>query len=129
MGAARLGSAIKYIPDPVIVGFPLWHRHYYFRRPMEGLFGLKTCDFGLTFLQSQAGCSLARALPTLHLATIALLEQSALLTLIVGTRYFKRIPAPLVAMLLTTALQVLFHFDGVATLGMAFGAIPRATAP
>jgi sulfate permease, SulP family len=68
--------------------------------------------------------ALLRALPTLHPATTAL-GIIALLPLVVGTRYFKRVPAPLVAMLLVTALQWIFNFDGVATLGTAFGGIPR----
>jgi sulfate permease, SulP family len=48
--------------------------------------------------------ALVQAWPTLHWAT-TLLGGISLLTLIVGTRYLKRVPAPLVAMLLTTALQ------------------------
>ncbi len=47
-----------------------------------------------------------------------------LLTLVVGTRLLKRVPAPLVAMLLVTALQWMFGFEGVATLGTAYGGIP-----
>jgi len=37
----------------------------------------------------------------------------------------RRIPGPLVAMLFATTLQTLYHFDGVATIGSAFGGIPR----
>jgi SulP family sulfate permease len=69
--------------------------------------------------------ALVQALSTLHWAT-SLLGVIALLTLIVGTRCLKRMPAPLVAMLLTTALQWGFDFKGVATLGTAFGGIPTA---
>ena len=36
-----------------------------------------------------------------------------------------RVPAPLVAMLLATAVQAVWQFPGVATIGSAFGGIPR----
>jgi sulfate permease, SulP family len=122
MGAARLGSAIKYIPDPVIVGFTSGIGIIIFVGQWKDFFGLKPGPSGVHFHSKLL--ALVQALPTMHLATTAL-GAIALLTLIVGTRHFKRIPAPLVAMLLTTALQAVFHFDGVATLGTAFGAIPR----
>lgn len=123
MGAARLGSAIKYIPDPVIVGFTSGIGIIIFVGQWKDFFGLKPAPSGVHFHSKLV--ALVQALPTMQLATTAL-GAIALLTLIVGTRYFKRVPAPLVAMLLTTALQCMFHFDGVATLGTAFGAIPRA---
>lgn len=37
----------------------------------------------------------------------------------------KRIPGPLVALVLATALQSIFHFKGVATIGSTFGGIPQ----
>ena len=122
MGAARLGSVIKYIPDPVIVGFTSGIGVIIFVGQWKDFFGLKVAPSGVHFHEKLA--ALARALPTLHPATMAL-GMVALLTLVLGTRYFKRVPAPLVAMLLTTALQWAFNFDGVATIGSAFGGIPR----
>jgi sulfate permease, SulP family len=122
MGAARLGSVIKYIPDPVIVGFTSGIGVIIFVGQWKDFFGLKVAPSGVHFHEKLA--ALARALPTLQPATTAL-GLVALLTLVLGTRYFKRVPAPLVAMLLTTALQWAFNFDGVATIGTAFGGIPR----
>ena len=37
-----------------------------------------------------------------------------------------RVPAPLVAMLAATAVQAIWQFPGVATIGTAFGGIPRS---
>ena len=37
----------------------------------------------------------------------------------------RRVPGPLVAMVAATAAQATFHFDGVATIGSAFGGIPQ----
>src|SRR6202044_3975186 len=68
--------------------------------------------------------SLIEALPTINFATTGLaLLSLAILTL--GARYLKRIPAPLVALIVATVLQTIFHFKGVATIGSAFGGIPR----
>jgi sulfate permease, SulP family len=122
MGAARLGSVIKYIPDPVIVGFTSGIGVIIFVGQWKDFFGLKIAGSGVHFHEKLA--ALARALPTLQPATTGL-GLVALLTLVLGTRYFKRVPAPLVAMLLGTALQWAFNFDGVATIGTAFGGIPR----
>src|SRR6202167_4102277 len=122
MGLARLGTVIRYIPDPVIVGFTSGIGVIIFVGQWKDFFGLKVAGSGVHFHEKLA--ALARALPTLHPATMAL-GMVALLTLVLGTRYFKRVPAPLVAMLLTTALQWAFNFDGVATIGTAFGGIPR----
>jgi SulP family sulfate permease len=49
----------------------------------------------------------------------------AIAILTVGARYLRRIPAPLVALVVVTVVQAGFHFNGVATIGSAFGGIPR----
>jgi SulP family sulfate permease len=121
MGTARLGSVIKYIPDPVIVGFTSGIGVIIFVGQWKDFFGLHPAASGVHFHEKLA--ALLQALGTLHWATTAL-SVIALLTLIVGARYLRRVPAPLVAMLLVTVLQWVFGFDGVATLGTAFGGIP-----
>jgi len=123
LGAARLGSVIKYIPIPVIVGFTSGIGVIIFVGQWKDFFGLHPASSGVQFHAKLI--ALVQAWPTLHLAT-TLLGVISLLTLIAGTRYLKRVPAPLVAMLLTTALQWGFDFKGVATLGTAFGGIPMS---
>ena len=122
MGAARLGSVIKYIPDPVIVGFTSGIGVIIFVGQWKDFLGLKPVPSGVHFHEKLR--ALLQALPTLHPATAAL-GGIALLTLILGARYLKRVPAPLLAMLLATGLQWGVNFHGVATLGSAFGGIPR----
>jgi SulP family sulfate permease len=123
LGAARLGSVIRYIPVPVIVGFTSGIGVIIFVGQWKDFFGLHPASSGVQFHSKLI--ALVQAWPTLHLAT-TLLGVTSLLTLIVGTRFLKRVPAPLVAMLLTTALQWGFDFKGVATLGTAFGGIPTS---
>jgi SulP family sulfate permease len=123
LGAARLGSVIRYIPIPVIVGFTSGIGVIIFVGQWKDFFGLHPATSGVQFHAKLI--ALLQAWPTLQLAT-TLLGVTSLLTLIVGTRFLKRVPAPLVAMLLTTALQWGLDFKGVATLGTAFGGIPTS---
>ena len=121
-GFARLGAVIKYIPNPVIVGFTAGIGVIIFVGQWKDFFGLSPEPSGLHFHEKL--WSLIAALPSISLATTGLaLLSLAILT--VGARYLKRIPAPLVALLVATVVQALLHFKGVATIGSAFGGIPR----
>ncbi len=122
MGLTRLGGVIKYIPDPVIVGFTSGIAIIIWVGQWKDFFGLPavagTEHFHLKLWH------LLQALPGLHLPTTLL----ALLTLaivLLSPRILKRIPSPLVAMAAATALQTAFRFDGVATIGTTFGGIPQ----
>jgi SulP family sulfate permease len=121
-GAARLGAVIKFIPRPVIVGFTAGIGVIIFVGQWKDFFGLSPAPSGLHFHEKLL--ALVQALPTINSATTGL-ALLALAILIAGPRYLKRIPAPLVAMIAITALQSYFHFQGVATIGSAFGGIPR----
>jgi SulP family sulfate permease len=69
---------------------------------------------------------LIQALPRLHVPTTLLALLSLLLVILApkvpGVR---RVPGPLIAMVVVTALHSCFQFDGVATIGSAFGGIPQ----
>jgi SulP family sulfate permease len=121
-GVGRLGAVIKYIPEPVIVGFTAGIGLIIFVGQWKDFFGLSPAASGLHFHEKLI--ALLQAVPSISGATTGL----ALLTLailIVGPRILKRIPAPLVAMVTITVIQTIFKFKGVATIGSAFGGIPR----
>jgi SulP family sulfate permease len=121
-GVARLGAVIKYIPNPVIVGFTAGIGVIIFVGQWKDFLGLSPAPAGLHFHEKL--WSLIAALPSISAATTGLaLLSLAILT--VGARYLKRIPAPLVALVVATVMQTIFHFKGVATIGSAFGGIPR----
>jgi SulP family sulfate permease len=121
-GAARLGAVIKFIPSPVIVGFTAGIGVIIFVGQWKDFLGLSPAPSGLHFHEKVI--ALIQAMPTINPVTTGL-ALLALLILISGPRYLKRIPAPLVAMVVITVLQALFHFEGVATIGTAFGGIPQ----
>ncbi|WP_354687831.1 SulP family inorganic anion transporter [Cupriavidus necator] len=123
MGLTRLGSVIRFIPAPVIVGFTAGIGVIIFVGQWRDFFGLPPVA-GEHF--HEKFWHLLQALPQWHPATTALAIASLLL--VVGAprvRWLHRIPGPLVALVVATAVQALFHFDGVATIGSAFGGLPR----
>ncbi|WDG78527.1 SulP family inorganic anion transporter [Pseudomonas chlororaphis] len=123
LGISRLGALIKFIPDPVILGFTAGIGVIIWVSQWKDFFGLPAVG-GEYFHQKL--WHLLQALPDLHPATTLLALLS--LTLLWGVPripQLKRLPAPLVAMTLATALQSVFQFDGVATIGSAFGGIPQ----
>lgn len=122
IGFARLGSVIKFIPDPVIIGFTAGIGIIIWVGQWRDFFGLTVAGGGEHFHEKLS--HLLLALPTAHWATTGLaLLSLALLTL--GPRLFKKVPAPLVVLVVATALQGIFDFSGVATIGSAFGGIPQ----
>lgn len=123
LGMARLGAIIKFIPDPVIVGFTAGIGVIIWVGQWKDFFGLPQVG-GEHFHQKL--WHLLQALPNLHLAT-TLLAVLSLFLIISASRIpgLKRVPGPLIAMAVATAIQSIFHFEGVATIGSAFGGIPQ----
>ena len=121
-GFVRLGAVIKYIPNPVIVGFTAGIAVIIFVGQWKDFFGLAPGPSGLRFHEKL--WSLLAAGTTFSPATAGL-GVLALAILLFGARYFRRIPAPLVALVVVTAVQAIAQFKGVATIGTAFGGIPR----
>lgn len=122
MGMVKLGSVIKFIPDPVIVGFTAGIGFIIFVGEWKDFFGLGVM-LPLNVHFHQKLIALLHDLPNLHQATTGLAFLSVLLILI-APQFLKRVPGPLVSMLVVTALQAYYQFDGVATLGSTFGGIP-----
>ena len=124
MGLARLGGVIKFIPDPVIVGFTSGIGVIIWVGQWKDFFGLSPIATEAEHFHEKLW-HLTQAFSTLQFETTAL----ALLTLVVlllSPKVFKRIPSPLVAMLVATAIQWYFNFESVATIGSAFGGIPQS---
>ncbi|WP_223543908.1 SulP family inorganic anion transporter [Pseudomonas sp. BF-B-28] len=123
LGMARLGAIIKFIPDPVIVGFTAGIGVIIWVGQWKDFFGLPRIS-GEHF--HEKFWHLLQALPDLHMAT-TLLALLSLFLVITASRIpgLKRVPGPLVAMAVATAIQSTFHFEGVVTIGSAFGGIPQ----
>lgn len=122
MGVTKLGRLVKFIPDPVIVGFTagigviIWTGQWHY------FFGVEKPE-GEHFHEKML--SLFRELPHFD-PTTTLLSLVSLAIVIIWPRLpvVKRIPGPLVALGVATVAVALFRFPTVATIGSAFGGIP-----
>lgn len=123
LGLTRMGTIIKFIPAPVIAGFTVGIGVIIWVSQCQDFFGLP--DVTGTYFHEKLW-HLLQALPGLHPATTGL-SLLALLLVIFGPRVpgLKHIPGPAIALVVITALQAVFHFEGVMTIGSAFGGIPR----
>jgi len=123
MGLTKLGGVIKFIPDPVIVGFTSGIGIIIWVGQWKDFFGLPLVASAEHF--HEKFWHLIQALPSLQIET-TLLGLLTLAILLLSARIFKRVPAPLVAMVLVTLVQWIFQFENVATIGSAFGGIPQS---
>jgi SulP family sulfate permease len=122
LGIAKLGNIIKFIPSPVIVGFTSGIGVIIFVGQWKDFFGLHPA-MGEHFHEKLF--HLLEVMLQMHPATTGLALMSLVLILF-SPRIFKRVPGPLVAMVIATAAQAYFKFDGVATIGSTFGGIPHS---
>jgi SulP family sulfate permease len=121
LGLTRLGNIIKFIPDPVITGFTAGIAVIIWVGQWQYFFGLPAPE-GAHF--HEKFWQLLLSLPEFHPATTGL-SILALLLVTGAPRVpgLKRVPGPAVALAVVTALQAVFHFNGVVTVGSAFGGI------
>ena len=124
MGLARLGAVIRFIPDPVIVGFTAGIAVIIWIGQWQYFFGLPAPTGEPFYLKTW---QLLQALPQLHPATTLLAVGSLALALF-GPRIpgMARVPGPLLAMVAATIVVSVFDLPGVATIESTFGAIPRS---
>ena len=123
MGVFKLGSMIKYIPEPVIVGFTSGIAVTIFLGQWKDFFGL-TVHFSAPDLCSKF-VDLIHAFPTYDLTT-TLLAIGSLQIICLTNKYLKPIPGFLMSLIIATAVQSFFQFESVATIGTAFGGIPQS---
>jgi sulfate permease, SulP family len=120
MGVTGLGSGVKFIPRPVVIGFTNGIAVLIASTQIKDFFGLHLDKLpGVFSLRMEA---LARNFHTLSYEATAL-AAFTLLTLIICRSVSARIPGPIVALLLGT-LAVYFLKLPVETIGTRFGGIP-----
>ena len=123
-GLFRLGAVIRFIPEPVIVGFTAGIGIVIWVGEWKDFFGLAPAA-GTHFHERL--WHLLQMLPQLH-PTTTLVATVSLLLVVYGPKLpgFSRVPGPFIALVTAaTAAQSYFHFAGLATLGSAFGGIPH----
>jgi len=120
MGVTGLGTGVKYIPRPVVIGFTNGIAVLIASTQVKDFFGLHLDKVpGVFWLRIEA---LARDFHTLSFEATAL-AVFTLLVLIICRSLSARIPGPIVALLLATCAVYFFKLP-VETIGTKFGGIP-----
>lgn len=124
MSVAKLGTVIRFIPTPVIMGFTAGIGVTIWVGQWPYFFGFPPLPYIAHFHEKL--WAMIQSLPYSDLPTlgIALLSLSLLLVL-PKIPYINKVPAPIVAMIVATVIQAIYQFPTVLTIGSAFGGIPQ----
>ena len=125
MGLTGLGSAVKFIPRPVIIGFTNGIALLIASTQIKDFLGLKTGPVPSSFLPRIK--VLAENIGSLHWQTIAI-GGATLAIILFWPRINRRIPGSILAVLACTAASAFLHLH-VETIGSRFGGIPQGFPP
>lgn len=121
MGATGLGTAVKFIPRPVIIGFTNGIALLIASTQVKDFLGLRTPPVPSEFLKRMD-------VLIAHLGTIqwqtATLAIASLAIILIWPRWNKRVPGSIVALFVATLAVPLLHLS-VETVGTRFGGIPQ----
>ena len=120
MGLTGLGTAVKFIPRPVTIGFTNGIAILIASTQIKDFLGLRIDTVPSEFLARMT--ALASKISTLDWHTVAL-STGSLALILLAHRLTRRIPGSIIALVLATAAVALFALP-VATIGSAFGGIP-----
>src|SRR5665213_25484 len=120
LGITGLGTAVKFIPRPVVVGFTNGIAVIIASTQIKDFFGLKIDKVPGDFLSRME--ALARAYRSISWTETGIAILVLSLIIFFG-RYVKRVPGYIVALFLGTALVMIFKLP-VETIGTRFGGIP-----
>ena len=120
LGVTGLGSAVKYIPRPVVVGFTNGIAVVIASTQIKDFFGLKIDHVPGDFLGRLE--ALAKNFRSISFEETGLAVM-ALVLILVFRKYVPRVPGYIVALFAGTALVWIFHLP-VQTIGTRFGGIP-----
>ncbi len=119
-GLFRLGSWIKYVPHPLVMGFTTGIALIIFSTQMKDFFGLDMGTPPADFLAKWRAYALA--FPSIHWPT-ALLGGGSLITILLIRKYVPKLPWGIVAIVLATLCVYFFQLP-VETIQSTFGQIP-----
>jgi SulP family sulfate permease len=125
MGVARLGSIIKFIPYPVVLGFTAGIAVIIFSGEVRDLLGLDTGALPADFV-GKWRIFLTRA----HTANpwAAVISVLTVAIIVAWPRVSRRVPGPFVALIVTSVLAQALHWP-VETVGSRFGTVTAHLPP
>ena len=122
MGAAKMGTMIKFIPYPVTMGFTSGIAVLIFCTQIKDFLGLQVDKVPAEFVEKMR--VLGEHVPTLQWPTAALALASLLIVVLWPNAWARRVPSSIVALVLGTGAVILFRMP-VETIGTRFGGIPQ----
>ncbi len=123
LGFTKMGTIIKFIPDPVIIGFTAGIAVIIWVGQWRDFFGLPAVTGEVFHVKL---FHLIQVFPQLDITTTAIAVISLFIVIYVPrVPALKRIPGPLLALVVASLAQVVFDLDSVKTIGSAFGGIPE----
>lgn len=124
MSIAKLGTVIRFIPTPVIMGFTagigvtIWVGQWTY------FFGFPQLPYIPHFHEKL--WAMIQSLPYSDIPTLGIALLSLIILLVLPKiPYINKVPAPIVAMMVATVIQAVYQFPTVLTIGSAFGGIPQ----
>lgn len=125
MGLTGLGASVRFIPRPVIIGFTNGIAILIASTQIRDFLGLRTGTVPSEFLPRMR--MLAGHLTTVNGPALAI-GLATLAILLILPRFAKRVPASIIAVVLSTVAVAIFHLH-VETIGTKFGGIPGGLPP
>ena len=120
-GAFKIGNAIKFISYPVIMGFTTGIAMIILASQINDFFGLSIDNLPSEFIEKIM--SIAEHFHTINYYAFGIGLLTILLALI-WSKFFKKIPGSLVAIIATTVIVIVFDIP-VDTIGSRFGEVPN----
>lgn len=121
MGVSGLGTAVRFIPRPVVIGFTNGIALLIASTQIKDFLGLQTPAVPSEFLPRMT--LLAEHIGSIHWPTVTISVISLAIILILP-KFAPRIPGSIVALFAATLAVALFHLP-IATIGSKFGGIPQ----
>jgi SulP family sulfate permease len=120
MGVTGMGTTVKFIPRPVIIGFTSGIAVLIASTQIRDFLGLQVAENTGDFLGRMAG--IAEHITTLTPAALGLATAS-LVTIFLVNRYLRAVPGTIVALVAGTAVAAMLNLP-VETVGSRFGGVP-----
>ncbi len=121
MGFAKLGTAVKFIPHSVIVGFTSGIAVIIFSSQVKDFLGLRIESVPAEFIEKWR--IFIEHINTVNFYALAIGLFTVLL-IVVSPRVLKRVPGALIALVVVSALAAVFGLP-VETIGSRFGELPH----
>jgi sulfate permease, SulP family len=119
-GLLRLGTIIKFIPHPLIVGFTSGIAVIIFSTQIKEFFGLSISDIPSGFISKWG--AYFQGVSNFNIYAIAISIGTVLIA-VYTKRLFKRIPGSFIAIIVMTLAAIIFKLP-VSTIGSVYGELP-----